>query len=180
MKDRLNHMKEMLMGAVETAIYNLEEADAKELGEAVDMIKDIEETLYYCSIVEAMEEDSKPKHEMYYPVMYNNRMNEEPHRSYYNGNISSTPGGRNWYTEHEMPNMPGDMREGRSPRSRRMYMEAKETHQDKNTQIRELEKYVQELTQDMVEMIEDATPEEKQLLSKRISSLATRIAQTDD
>ena len=70
MKDRLNHMKEMLMGAVETAIYNLEEADAKELGEAVDMIKDIEETLYYCSIVEAMEEDSKPKHEMYYPVVY--------------------------------------------------------------------------------------------------------------
>jgi hypothetical protein len=33
-----------------------------------------------------------------------------------------------YYTEKEFPNAFMDSREGRSPRSRRMYMEAKETH----------------------------------------------------
>ena len=41
--------------------------------------------------------------------------------------------------------------------------------------LRELEKYMQELTADMVEMIEGASPEEKQLLERRISALATKI-----
>ena len=51
--------------------------------------------------------------------------------------------------------------------------------QDKNTQIRELEKYVQELSHDMVEMIADASPEEKHYLEKRIAALATKIGQTN-
>ena len=72
-----------------------------------------------------------------------------------------------------------DEREGRSPMNRRMYMEAKST-KDKASQLRELEKYMQELTQDMVEMVEDASPEEKQLLSKRIAALGTKIGQLDD
>ena len=70
-----------------------------------------------------------------------------------------------------------DYREGRSPRSRRMYMEARETHQDKSVQMRELEKYMQELTQDLVEMITDASPEEKQYLEKRLSVLASKVGQ---
>ena len=68
-----------------------------------------------------------------------------------------------------------DSREGRSPRSRRMYMEAKETHQDKTVQMRELEKYMQELASDIIEMIEDASTEERQYLSKKISALATKL-----
>jgi hypothetical protein len=35
-----------------------------------------------------------------------------------------------------------DRREGKSPMSRKMYMESKEMHKDKNTQLHELEKYV--------------------------------------
>jgi hypothetical protein len=61
-----------------------------------------------------------------------------------------------------------DPREGKSYRSRRMYMEAKEIHSDKAAQMKELERYAQELTSDIVEMIEDASPEEKQYLSKKI------------
>ena len=45
------------------------------------------------------------------------------------------------------------------------------------SQLKELEKYMQELTQDMVEMIEDASPEEKQYLEKRVSALASKIGQ---
>ena len=61
-----------------------------------------------------------------------------------------------------------------------MYMEAKETHQDKSVQMKELEKYVQELAQDMVEMVEGASAEEKQYLSKKISALATKLTQLND
>jgi hypothetical protein len=51
--------------------------------------------------------------------------------------------------------------EGKSPISRKAYMESKAMHKDKAAQMQELEKYAQELTTDLVEMIEDATPEEK-------------------
>ena len=53
--ERLKKMKESLMNCVESQIHNnLKEVDAKELGEAVDMIKDLEEAMYYATITEAM------------------------------------------------------------------------------------------------------------------------------
>lgn len=70
-----------------------------------------------------------------------------------------------------------DEREGRSHMSRKTYMEAKEMHQDKNVKLKELEKYMQELSNDMVEMIQGATPEEKQLLEKRLTALGSKIGQ---
>jgi hypothetical protein len=36
---------------------NLQQVDAKELGEVIDMVKDIEEAIYYCTITEAMSGD---------------------------------------------------------------------------------------------------------------------------
>lgn len=44
-----------------------------------------------------------------------------------------------------------------------MYMEGKGSH-DKTAQMKELENYMQELSEDLTEMIHDASPEEKQLL----------------
>jgi hypothetical protein len=41
--------------------------------------------------------------------------------------------------------------------------------------MQELEDYVHELTNDIMEMIEDATPEEKQLLRQKITTLSTKI-----
>ena len=70
-----------------------------------------------------------------------------------------------------------DEYEGHSHKNRRMYMEAKEMHKDKATQLKELERYMQELTVDIVDMIEDASIEEKQYLEKKISALATKIGQ---
>jgi hypothetical protein len=43
--------------------------------------------------------------------------------------------------------------------------------------MRELEKYMQELTQDIVEMIGDASPEEKQYLEKKLTTLASKVSQ---
>jgi hypothetical protein len=43
--------------------------------------------------------------------------------------------------------------------------------------MRELEKYMQELSQDIVDMISDASPEEKQYLEKKLTTLASKVSQ---
>jgi hypothetical protein len=86
-------------------------------------------------------------------------------------------GGARGYTEYELPMMMRDEREGKSHMSRKMYMESKQMHQDKNIKLKDLEKYLQELSSDISEMIEGASPEEKQLLEKRLISLGNKIGQ---
>lgn len=222
--EQLKSMKEMLVGCVQGQLTHLDTVDAKELGEAVDMIKDLSEAIYYCTITEAMEKKDKEPQSMYYPVMYYTEksgntdgrdmerrnyggmpypyypeeeyyrdMDKMKGRMYYNGNgsssnsssgnngssngSSSSNSGARGYSERPMyfNEMMRDSREGRSGQSRKMYMESKEMHKDKASQLQELEKYAQELTSDMVEMIQDASPEEKQYLSNRIAALATKI-----
>lgn len=68
-----------------------------------------------------------------------------------------------------------DYREGKSYNSRRNYIESKELHHDKAKQMQELDRYAQELTDDILEMIHDATPEEKMNLSQKITALANKI-----
>lgn len=231
MHKRLEAMKQNLACAIEAQLCNLGEVDCEELGEAIDMLKDLEEALYFCTITEAMNgggkygnveieyENGHKKNghhqngndQMYYsyPMMYNDggRMysngNGNGNRSYndgmmyndgwngryYNDGMSYNDGGSSqmyypqrrdsrgrFMSDYTEPTYERDHREGRSPMNRRMYMEAKGT-KDKATQLRELEKYMQELTSDMVEMIQDSSPEEKQYLEKKISALATKIGQ---
>lgn len=104
----------------------------------------------------------------------------EPSKSNNGSASSGTNNASTSYTEKEYPYEFRDLREGRSPRSRRMYMESRETHQDKASQMRELEKYMQELAQDLVEMVEGASVEEKQYLSKKISALSNKLGQLSD
>jgi hypothetical protein len=53
--EKLEQMKECLIGIVEGQVYgNMDKVSAEELGEAVDMIKDLSEAIYYCTITEAM------------------------------------------------------------------------------------------------------------------------------
>ena len=56
-----------------------------------------------------------------------------------------------------------------------MYMESKEMHEGKEKQMMELEKYMKELTGDVMEMINDASPEEKEILSQKLNTLAEKI-----
>ena len=41
--------------------------------------------------------------------------------------------------------------------------------------IQELEDYVRELGEDVTEMIQDASPEEKQILAQKLSTLADKV-----
>lgn len=216
MVDRLKRMKETLASCVEGQLGNLHNVDAKELGEVVDMVKDLEEAIYYCTITKSMEEaEKKEKHteHHYYTPIYYRDMDRNGGRMYYpemdedmmyydgqprdsmgrftggrrnydgngssGGNQSGTSGnstGSRQFSEREFPMYMRDEREGRSPMSRRTYMESKQMHKDKASKIKDLEQYAKELSEDIVEMIEDASPEEKQILEKKMTALASKIA----
>ena len=156
-------MKEALVAQVENQMSNLSEVDTHELGEVIDMIKDLEEAIYYCSITKAMEEkeeEKKVEHHYYttyiperdidrdeWGRMYYPRMRDSQGRYLPEGRDGMRDGGgrRNYvefpdpYHEREIPIGLRDEREGRSPITRRMYMESKELHKDKTTKLKELE-----------------------------------------
>ena len=145
---KLCKIKDTLINLVEQQMTNPQCVDTHEMGEVIDMIKDLAETCYYVSIVEAMEdkedneESSRQTDTIYYGI---GAMNDD------------------------------NKKMGHSPMKRKSYIESKERHMDQALQMRELEDYAQELTSDLLEMIQDATPEEKQLLQRKIATLATKI-----
>lgn len=191
MMDQLKMMKDSLVNCVQGEISgNLEKVEAKELGEAIDMIKDLSEAIYYCTITEAMEK--KDQEEQYRSAPYSQRAlpydyaddRQSGGMMYYNGNGGRgsqggmSSGGRRSYQEPYQPypmlSEARDFREGRSPMYRKMYMEGKMMH-DKTKSMQELDAYIQELSSDLTDMIQDASPEEKQLLQQKISTLASKI-----
>lgn len=158
--ERLKSMKENLMSVAQGQMSNLHQVDTHELGEVIDMIKDLEEALYYCSITKAMEESQQEK--KYY------RERPQYYMPYPPFQMEDGMSGRQFVPSR-------DGREGRSAEVRRNYMEAKQLHQGKEIQMKELDRYMVELTHDITEMIQDASPEEKSLLQQKIATLATKI-----
>ena len=146
---RLKEMKDTLIKEVHTQVNNLECADYHELGAAIDMIKDLAETIYYCSIVKSMEETSENEAELMQMVKYSNAKETKHHEK--------------------------DAREGHSGERRRAYMEAKHMHEDKAVHLKELESYAHELMNDVLEMIQEATTEEKTTLKRKLLELSNKI-----
>lgn len=204
--EALKMMKEQLMSCVQGQLGDISKVDAKELGEAVDMIKDLAEAIYYCTITESMEKSEEIKNQgggqtninyyttpapnynrMYYPDWNYRDMERTSGYMYYNGGGNTSSGGMNsngssgsnsgntsYYTQ--MPyEMRRDPREGRAALRRKMYMEGKEVNRDKNSQLKELEAYLQELSSDIAEMIKDASPEERTTLHQKMTMLANKI-----
>lgn len=145
---KLCEIKDTLINLVEQQMTNPQCVDTHEMGEVIDMIKDLAETCYYVSIVEAMED--KEDHE---------ESNRQTDTMYYGIGAMNDD----------------NKKMGHSPMKRKSYIESKELHMDQAQQMRELEDYAQVLTSDLLEMIQDATPEEKQLLQRKIATLATKI-----
>ena len=197
----LKQMKDKLVDAIEKQVNgNLEYANTEELGEAVDMVKDLSEAIYYCTITEAMEDKSQYQKGNHYPATH---YYSEPTMSrnypveYYppvygdypvmyasNGHGGSYGGGNGssryygdtstrymmYNDSYPMLTSSGD----RSSMTRKRYMDGK-MHNDKAMQMKELEQYTQELASDLTDMIKDASPEEKQLLQQKITLLASKI-----
>lgn len=182
---QLKNMKETLVAATQAQLTNLENVNTQELGCAIDMIKDLSEAIYYCSIAKSMEEAKEEQEKQMEMAKYQNggqqmMYQEEPRRMYYtepraNPNTNSsmnqqTNGARNHQEFEYYPNPYS----GRSTERRRTYMESKHLN-DKSASMKELEYYAQDLTSDVIEMIEGATLEEKQMLAKKLTILANKI-----
>ena len=149
MIEELKRMKNCLITQAQLQMNNLSMVNTQEMGEVIDMIKDLEESIYYCTIVEAMVGDSN--------YNYYRDIDQNQGRMYYSGNDLR------------------DTKEGRSPMIRRTYMESKEMHKDKNSQMQELEKYTRELSADVIDMIRGSSMEEKQILQRKLNEIASQI-----
>jgi len=152
MCEDLKNFNNELVYKLTSTVDCLDYVDIRELGELADIIKDINEAVYYCTVTEAMNNEYGSGDTMNYS------------RYLDKGN------GRMYYT-----NTTRDKREGKSSISRKTYIESKENHLDKSVQLKELEKYINELTSDIMDMISDSTVEEKQLLQHKIATLANKI-----
>lgn len=187
--EQMKKIKDCLISTVMSQMGNLQEVNTKELGEAVDMIKDMSEAIYYCSITKAMDNAEEERESMrstnnyyyterYMPYdTYARDMDRMQGRMYYpsSSNMESGTSSSNtqYYTEKDYPMM-RDSREGRSPMRRKMYMESKAVHNDDQA-IADLENYMKDLTQDIMEMLNSASPDEKALLQKKVNILATKL-----
>ena len=117
--------------------------------------------------------------EMYekYPAEYYRDMDRDAGRLYYTSNSSSgmsSQGGSRIYSDGR------DSREGRSGQSRKSYMESKEIHksntpEDKEAKRKELDKWINDVTADIKELVGDMSNEEKTVLKAKIQSLHSSI-----
>ena len=211
--EHLKSIKEQLIAQVQAQMADLKCVDAKELGEVIDMIKDLAQAEYYCEIYKQMKEASEQQKESnnyyyterYMPMPdYYRDMERSNGRMYYSGGGNSSSSsqssggnsgssGTQYYSSHYQPNPWGgyeeepyydkdfvlqhlrDEREGRSPMKRKMFMESKSNGSDSNKSMKELESYMQDLTSDMMDLLDKATPEEKPIVQKKINTLASKI-----
>ena len=210
----------------------IENIDTCEMGQVVDMIKDLNEAEYKAVIVKSMKEADEEEKEYDKELLRTLKAEygEEGGRRYYdayryaNGRFAPKGHGtRRGYEEppyyHQMPEdyhrwedmsdaermrdldrmgmgkmyysepMSGnngmstgthDAREGRAGMSRRSYMETKEMHngnspEDKDAKMKELEKYMKSLSEDVTELFSGMSPEEKQLTKTKLTTLVTKM-----
>lgn len=186
--EELRSIEECLISQVQAQCGDLKKVDAAEMGEVIDMIKDLEEAIYYCSITEAMEKSTEEK-EKYSHMNVNYYMEGDMGngRRYYGSDTSSGShsgmGGSRYYVPY-MEYAPYMMRDERwrderfgdkSGLSRRMYMEGKQYHKDDQQSMKELEHYIKDLGEDLTDMVKESSQEERQVLSGKLQQLATKI-----
>lgn len=138
-----------------------------------------------------------------YPEMYDGMTPEEMrdmdresmNRMYYSGDGSalrmeranSTSAGRNMdvrgYEDgyrDGLSSQSRDRREGRSGQSRRRYFESKEenkgtTAEEKQRKLKDLESYMKDLSEDIAEVISDASNEERTMIKAKVQTLLQKM-----
>lgn len=219
--ERLKSMEEKAMCLAEQGLnQDVSSIDAKELGEIIDVVKDLAETKYYCSITKAMEESEEAEKYMqkylpemayargdigdrYYtlgrggrPMGTTTRGNGGMRNTGNNGGATTrTSGRRNYsrpreiYTDPYMedmmdPELYNEMYnhnphlseyDGDAWKYRRTYMENKHEHGKDSDSSKELTEYAQSLTNDVLDMVENATPQEKAMLKQKLDMLSSKI-----
>lgn len=171
-KERLCSIKERAMSLLEMGMsHDVKDMNSKELYEIMDIIKDAYESMkyeaeacYYEKITEAMEKNGDSENKMYME-----KYAPETTKYYTRPYVNEPYRARMYYTEPYH-----DVRDGKSYNSRRMYMEAKESG-NTDKEVAEMRKYVQAMTDDIMEMIQDASPDAKAMLKQNITQLTNMI-----
>lgn len=210
--ESMEKMIECLVNKAKAELDNgIENVDTHEMYEVVDIIKDLAEAKYKCTVVKAMEDaeedgdlkgklakltsddemrfyttqnrryQSRMPIEDDYPYYKRNRMP----RMYYDGDMSSSS---EYGTNGAVVSSRSDAntadhtprQESRYDRARRNYTESKVAHnrdtlEDTQANIDELESYMRVLGDDITDMIKSASPEEKDILRQKLTSLTARI-----
>ena len=153
--EKLKNIKCTLVSQVQQELTDMKKVNTKELGEVIDMIKDLEEAMYYCSIIQAMEESKEDKEQKYYtPYMeYAPYMMRD--KSWRDARLYNSA--------------------DRTYNSRRMYMESKQNKATDQEAMKELEHYIHDLGDEVTDMIRDSSIEEKQVLSTKLQQLASKV-----
>lgn len=193
----------------------VENVSTEEMGEAVDMIKDLCEAEYKAVIVKSMKKADEEEEEYNKELLraLKDEYGEEGGRRYYdeyryaNGRFAPKGRGiRRGYIEPPYYHMPvnyNDMEymrdmdksqgkmyysepiaphvsESNYDRAKRHYTETKEIHkgtstEDKEHKMKALDMYIRELSGDISELLNDMTPDERNLLRTKMSNLASKL-----
>ena len=191
-----------------------ENVDTCEMGQVVDMIKDLNEAEYKAVIVKAMKKADEEKEE--YDKMLIRELKEEygedagrrfyDHYRYADGRFA--PKGRGTYRRgyeeppywHMTPERYHDMEysrdmdkengrmyytepmytESRYESAKRAYTESKELHKgnepkDKEAKMRELEKYMKEMSDDLLNLMKGMSQEEMNMAKSKLSVLVSKM-----
>lgn len=165
MEQRIEGLKSQLLSAIEAQFADIKSADSKELGEAMDMLKDLSEFCYYTTVTESMKKNSDSKNEQYMnkylpetqryytrPMMMDDRYDTAYRNRMYYSTIHNTNDGRAYI-------------------SRRGYMEAS----DQDSKYQELEKYMHDLADDISEMVIDMDDDDKVQVKHKLTQLIQKI-----
>ena len=197
--DKLMEMKKKIEFMVEEELAK-GKASAKELGEAVDMIKDLAEANYYCKITEAMEKSENqygvnydyrgrmgympidydlPDYEM--PMRWDNQLTgARMNRMGYTGQVGGNMGNRNSSNYRSSGNMSGGMNRNSSNSrygySHDDYMTKMDMYDHTNPEMKQkrkelIDERIDELSDMLTDTIEKMTPEEKQMWKMKMNKL---------
>ena len=183
MMEEIKDLKRKFLSIIQTQINgDLSKVNAKELGEIVDCMKDCAEIEYYCSIVSAMEKNNSEENSQYinqYIPETNSssaKYYTKPYWHYedpeYKRDIDRI-NGRMYFTN--MDDYRRDEREGRSPISRKTYVEMVSVGADKASKLKELEHYMEDLAMDITEVISNMQPDEKVIVKQKLTNLASKV-----
>lgn len=219
---RMHKMQEILTEkALNELEKGIENVDTCEMGEVVDMIKDLAEAEYRATITKSMDESKKEEEEydkillrelkeefgdeagkrFYDHYRYaDGRFAPKGHGTYQRGYMEPvyrmTPEmyrdmdretrGRMHYTETGIHDDRGTgmhdvrMSESNYDRAKRNYTETKEMHrtntpQDKEAKMRDLEKYMKELSADITDLMSGMSQEEMNMAKSKLTTLVSKM-----
>lgn len=191
--ERMHEMIEKISECTKCEVdKGIENVDTYELGEAIDMLKDLAEAMYYRTLTKAMNDsgieetlgmfehfgDGRRFYDKYRYVdgkMPHSHMPQDIKLGMEYDRDMDRERGRMYYTE---PNM--TVSESNYDKAKRHYTEVKELHkantaEDKEQKMKSLDGYMKELSCDVTELLHDMTAEERTLLKAKLSNLVSKL-----